>query len=146
MRCFTGLLCLSVLGSACGSDRGGPPAVALTSPTSESRPSASPEPHQVITVGEKVETALTFHGESKHFELVAPLSGTLIARVSYERSRGVLQLDLGDQISVASPPDGSIVGKLPVAVAQRYRVRVADGAPWDYDDLFLPFVLTTSIE
>jgi len=29
---------------------------------------------------------------------------------------------------------------------QQYRVEVGDAAPWDYDDLLLGFVLTTSIE
>jgi hypothetical protein len=35
---------------------------------------------------------------------------------------------------------------LPVVAGQRYGVRVADGAPWDYDELFLAFALTASVE
>src|SRR4029453_8997337 len=41
-----------------------------------------------------------------------------------------------------SPPN---VAKLPVISGQTYSVRVRDGAPWDYDELDLPFVLTTSL-
>ena len=39
-----------------------------------------------------------------------------------------------------------IVAKLPVIAGGKYSVTVADAAPWDYDDLLLPFVLTTSME
>jgi hypothetical protein len=33
-----------------------------------------------------------------------------------------------------------------VVVGRKYRVTVADAAPCDYDELWLPFVLTTSME
>jgi len=33
-----------------------------------------------------------------------------------------------------------------VSAGQTYSVKISDGAPWDYDDLNLPFVMTTSIE
>jgi hypothetical protein len=100
----------------------------------------------VITVGEELKDTLMFHGDRRVFELTAESDGTLVARVSWERSRGSLELMLGDRRFGPSTPEGFIVGMLPVVVGQRYTVRVADGAPWDYDDLFLPFAQTTSVE
>jgi len=100
----------------------------------------------VISVGEEVKDTLTFHGDQRVFELTAPSEGTLVARVRWERSQGVLDLMLGDRWFGDSSPEGSIVGMLLVVAGQRYRVQVADAVPWDYDDLFVRFVLTTSLE
>jgi len=100
----------------------------------------------VISVGEEVKGTLSFHGDERLFELTARSDGTLVARVSWEPSRGRLELMLADRWFGPSQPEGSpIVGTLPVVAGQTYRVRIADGAPWDYDDLLVPFVLTTSI-
>jgi hypothetical protein len=100
-----------------------------------------------IRVGEEVTGALTAHGAENLFELTAPADGTLSARLSWDSTHGRLTLMLADTRFSPVPFDASlIVGTLPVVAGRRYRVRVADGAPWDYDDLFLPFVLTTSIE
>jgi hypothetical protein len=101
--------------------------------------------NHVIHVGEEVKDTLTFNGDQRVFELTAPSDGTLVVHVSWERSQGVLELGLADRWFPAGP-EGSIVGRLPVVASQQYRVSVADGAPWDYGGLFLPFVLTTSIE
>jgi hypothetical protein len=85
-----------------------------------------------------------FHGDKRVFELTASSDGTLVARVTWDRSRGLLELMLGDKRFAPSAPEAS-VGTLVVVAGQRYRMSIADGAPWDYDDLFVPFVLTTSI-
>ena len=141
------LVCLMVLAWACAAGDGG-----LPTPTRPSTvPSPVPAPPQsqrplVISVGEEVKGTLSFHGDERLFELTARSDGTLVARVSWEPSRGRLELMLADRWFGPSQPEGSpIVGTLPVVAGQTYRVRIADGAPWDYDDLLVPFVLTTSI-
>jgi hypothetical protein len=81
------------------------------------------------------------------FDLTAPADGTLVVRLGWDSRQGRLELGLADRWLIPLPPDwSSIVGQLPVAAARTYRLRVADGAPWDYDDRVLPFVLATSIE
>jgi len=96
-----------------------------------------------IAVGGEVHDALTFHGDKRIFELTGPSDGTLVVRVTWDPDRGRLELKLSDTTVASDPP---IVGRLRVAAGERYLVTVADYAPWDYDDLFLPFVLTASVE
>ena len=139
------VLCLLMFASACAEGSGDLPT--LTGPSAVQSPEPSPPPPaHGINVGEEITDTLTFHGDQRVFELTAASNGTLVARVSWERSRGVLELMLADRRFGPSTPEGSIVGTLLVVPGQRYGVRVADGAPWDYDELFLPFALTTSVE
>jgi hypothetical protein len=101
----------------------------------------------VISLGEEIKDTLTFHGADKFFELTAPSDGTLIVRLSWDARQGRLELGLADTQFAHFPENRSpIVGQLPVLVGGKYRVRVADGAPWDYDGLFVAFDLTTSME
>jgi hypothetical protein len=156
MRQLGALLCLLILASACGGVDtlpAGPSTVrspATTVPSSDPTPVPSPAPPtpQVISVGKEVKDSLTLHGTADRlFELTAPSNGTLVVRVDWDPKQGRLQLDLADRQFANSPDNRSpIVGKLSVVASGKYRVRVSDGAPWDYDNLFLPFVLTTSIE
>jgi hypothetical protein len=140
------LLCLLVLAWACTPGCGEVP-----SPTRPSivPPLVPPQPPsnapRMISIGEEVNDTLTFHGDKRVFELTASSDGTLVARVTWDRRRGLLELMLGDKRFGPSAPEAS-VGTLVVVAAQRYRMSIADGAPWDYDDLFVPFVLTTSIQ
>jgi hypothetical protein len=143
--------CLLVLASACGS--GGSAPVTPLQPTvvPSPRPPSLPPPPQggrQINVGEEVTDTLTAHGTQKVYQLTAPSDGTLIVRLSWEPHRGLLELELADRSFGSSPPDWSppIVGELSVAAGRMYSVKIADGAPWDYDDLSLPYVMTTSIE
>jgi hypothetical protein len=39
-----------------------------------------------------------------------------------------------------------MLGRLAVIAGETYRLTLADGAPWDYDNLTVPYVLTTHIE
>ena len=150
MRQLTTLICVLVLTSACGPDRrglstlAGPSMTVLAPALPPPSPRLSAQAPREISVGEEIDDALNFHGAAKFFELTAPSSGTLVARVSWDGQRGTLELALGDTHWAGK---GVIVGKLPVVVGQKYSLSVADGAPWDYDDPFvLPFVLATSIE
>ncbi len=71
----------------------------------------------------------------------------LVARVSWDRTRGVLEMNLAGTRFGPIPGDRSfIVGELSVVAGQRYQIVVTDGAPWDYDNLYLPFTLRTSME
>jgi hypothetical protein len=146
MRKITAAVALLVLSSACdGSDRL-PVAPSTVSESQGSAPSPPPSvtTAQVIMVGEEVRDTLTFNGDDRLFELMAPSGGTLVARLSLDPGR--LELNLAGRIFANFPDNLSpIVGELPVVAGERYRVRVADGAPWDYGGSFLPFILTIAI-
>ena len=100
-----------------------------------------------ITVGKEVTGTLDAHGAAIVYELTAASDGTLVARLDWAPKQGRLQLELADKLFANLPDNRSpLVGKLPVAAGLKYRIRVSDGAPWDYDVLNLPFELTTFIE
>jgi FG-GAP-like repeat/FG-GAP repeat len=104
-----------------------------------------PDGGRQINVGEEVTDALTAHGTEKLYQLKASSDGTLILRLNWRRPGGILELQLADRLFVTRDWTPPIVAKLPVTAGQTYSVRVMDGAPWDYGDFNLPFVLTTSI-
>ncbi len=133
---IAGLLYLLVLTSACAEGSEGVP-----TPVPQSPAEIVPQ----IGICEDVADTLTFHGDQRVYELTAPFDGTLVARVSYEPGQSWLVLRLADRWFFSSPP-GEIIGTLEVVAGQQYRVQVADGPAWDYDELFLPFVLTTCFE
>jgi|SRR5215471_8691743 len=140
------LLCLSVLAFACGGTDTLPtsPSITRTNPPTSTN---TPTPPLEITLGEEVKGTLTGHGTELFFELMTPADGVLVVRVDWDPSQGRLQLDLADRLFANCPDNVSpIIGSLPVRVGEKYRVRVSDGAPWDYDALVLPFVMTTSME
>jgi len=143
--------CLLILASACGSGgrEFGTPMGPSVVPTPAPPPSLPPsQGGRQISVGEEVTGTLEGHGAGQLYQLTAPSDGTLIVRLSWEPHRGLLELKLADMQFTASPPDWSppVVGELSVAAGRTYSVKISDGAPWDYDDLNLPFVMTTSIE
>jgi hypothetical protein len=98
-------------------------------------------------VGKEVTGTLEVHGAENVYALTTPSDGTLVARLGWEPTQGRLQLDLADKQFANFPDNRSpIVGTLPVTAGLTYRIRVSDGAPWDYDVLSLPYVLTAVIE
>lgn len=137
------VLGLLIPASACSSNSARMP----TTPSVSSSPSTTPSAITVITVGREVTDTLQFHGAQRIYELTAVSNGTLVAWLGWAPMQGRLQLDLAGTPFANFPDNVSpIVGKLPVAAGLKYRIRVTDGAPWDYDDLSLPYVLTTVIE
>jgi len=143
--------CLLVVASGCGS--GGSVPVAPLQPTVEPSPGSpslppAPQAARQISVGEEVTGTLEVHGTEMLYQLTAPSDGTLIVRLSWDPHRGLLELEVADRSFASSPPDWSppIVGELSVTAGRTYSVKIEDGAPWDYDDLSLPFVMTTSIK
>jgi hypothetical protein len=142
--------CFLVIASACGSDNRGPTTISGPSllPTQTPLPPAPPPSGVPISVGEAVRDTLTGHGTERRYQLTAPTDGTLILRLSWEAGQGLLELRVGDQQFMASTPGWlpPIAARVSVAGGQTYAVRVMDGAPWDYDVLYLPFVLMTSME
>jgi hypothetical protein len=140
MKRLTALLGLLGLSAACSPNNYPPsspsaPLVPLrTTPTVAAR---------AIAVGEEVTGTLEVHGATNVFELTAPTDGLLVARLNWSTTQGRLELWLADALSSQAPPP--IVGQLTVTAGRKYRVMVADSAAWDYDNLFLPYVLTTSI-
>ena len=61
--------------------------------------------------------------------------GDLLSRIRYRHESFIVERN-------GTP----IAGRLTVVAGRKYRVPVADPAPWDYDILFLPCVLTTDIQ
>ena len=137
------LLCVLSLVSACTDGGRSLPATARPSAVpSLASPPPSPPATGAISIGEEVNDTITSPGGSDVYELTAPSTGTLVARVSYEPGQAVV-LYLADQ---AFESDTPIVGRLPVVAGRQYRVEVAIGDFWGYGDVFVRFVLTTSIE
>jgi hypothetical protein len=151
MQQLAGPLGFLILASAYAPDRWELPTAAWRPLTVLARTSApSPQlPAQApreINVGDEVNETLTFHGDEKLFELTAPSDGTLVVRLSWDPNQGRLALDLADREFANFPENWSpIIGTLPVRAGEKYLVTVADGAPWDYDALFLPFVLKVGL-
>ncbi len=135
------LLCLLLVTPACGHDGTLPAPSAIPSPAAPPDPAPPAAPN--IDVGEDVQGALTVHGSAMLLELTAPSDGTLVVQLSWNASQGSLVLWLDDQQFMDS---SLIVGTLPVAAGSKHRIKIADGAPWDYDDLYVPFVLSSSVE
>jgi hypothetical protein len=135
------VLCLLVPSSACQSGT----MRQATNPTAPSSLTATVP--LAITVGKEVTGTLDAHGAERFYELTAMSSGTLVARLVWVPADGRLELEIGDREFANFPENRSpIVGEMPVVAGLKYRIRVSDGAPWDYDGLSLPFVLTTSLE
>jgi hypothetical protein len=146
MKHHAALLGFLVLGAACDSNSSRlPTSPSVPSATTPSVPTSPSVALREITVGEEVTGTVEVHGAEHIFELTAPSDGTLLARLSWPPAQGRLELWLADTLSSqsATPP---IAGKLTVVAGRKYRVKVADYAAWDYDHLFLPYVLTTHIQ
>ena len=145
MRNLATLFFLLLVTTACGNDGTRavpssipPPAV----PPEPEPPPASPTvPH--IDVGEIVEDALTIHGSARLFALTAPSDGALVVQLSWNANQGSLELWVDDEQFVGPSP---IVRTLHVAAGSTHRIKIVDGAPWDYDDLYVRYVLATSLE
>ena len=138
------LFSLLVLSSACAPGGEGLPTVAQPTLVPAPPPPEPPPSTRVIRIGEKVEDTLVGHGSHTTYELTAPSDGLLVAQLSWNTGQGSLELWLEDtQFAHYSSPT---VGRLHVSAGRKYRLRVSDSAPWDYDDLFVPFALTISME
>jgi hypothetical protein len=149
-------LCLLAPASACSSNgarlptAASVPSVTSASATGPAIPSATSTatlPRSIIIMDKEVSGTLEFHGAEIVYELTAASDGTLVVRLDWAPEQGRLQLELADKLFANFPDNRSpLVGTLPVAAGMKYRIRVSDGAPWDYDDLRIPFVMTTSVE
>jgi hypothetical protein len=148
MQHVAALLGLSLLVSACG----GPDQRVLPTretpvivPAPPAPPPPPPEGPPQIRVGQEITGTLTAHGTEDVFELTAPSDGTLVAHLKWDPTRGRLELWLDDEQFLSGQSEGAIVATLPVAAGRKYRVSVADGNPWDYDSLLLPYGLRATM-
>ena len=143
MRLAT-VLSVLVLVSACTAGEPGLPNV--TQPSTVGTGAAPRPPADVIRIGEQVKDTLIGHGSLKAYELTAPSDGLLVAQLSWDpkQSPAFLGLSLEDTRRFAN--SSPIVARLQVSAGRTYLVQVFDNAAWDYDDMFVPFVLTTSME
>ena len=151
MTRFAVMFGLLLTAAACdgGPDRRVPlPATPTLIPEPAPTPSPSPPPPPVIrsiALGEEVKDV--FLGSERIFELTAPASGVLVARLNWDvwYNGSLLVLGLGEAKFKGSPPAWApVIGRLQVTSGQTYRLTVSEGGTdWFYDD---PFVLTTSME
>jgi hypothetical protein len=147
MRRVAPWLCLVIPLFACGGRDAQPTSPSLVVSHDGSPSGTSAASARAITAGEPVEATLIGHGTAMAFDFTAPADGTLVVRVDWDPKRGRLELQLMDKIFANNPDNVSpVIGTLPIVAGQTYRVQVADGAPWDYDELSVPYVLKASLQ
>jgi len=142
------VICISMVAAACGSGTHELPTSPTRNPVTPSVPLPTPTVTVVgvIVVGQLVTGALEVHDTANLFELTAPLSGTLVAQLSWPAAQGNLSLSLADVRASSVTPNPPLVARLPIVAGQKYQLRVADAAPWDYDVLHVTYLLTTAIQ
>ena len=142
---LTFLLLAMGLAAACESD--GPRRLIQPTPIPEPSPGTPlPPPAGSVTpiaLGQEVKA--TFVGLNLAFELTTPSNGTLVARLSWTPDVSLLRLWLGTaEFRPVDPAWSPVVGRIPVAAGQTYRLIVSGGGTdWEYND---PFILTTVLE
>jgi len=144
------IVALVVAPSACGGGRtpGEPSPVVNQSPMPAPTPGPSPTtPGKQIAIGEEIRDTLVEHGDQKDFEITPERDGMLTVRVNWDVVLGRIELDVdGGRFANYPANVAPVVARIPVLSNRTYRITIADGAPWDYDILRLPFVLTTGIQ
>lgn len=146
MRNPGALLCFLVLVGVGGGGATLPaaPSTCLSPEGSTQAPTIVP---LVISVGDQVTGILGADELDLLFELTAPFDGALVVQLSWDPSLRNLQLYLEDEVFFALPPEWSwTTGALQVVAGRTYRVWISDPARWDYGQLAVPFVLTTSMQ
>ncbi len=123
-----------------------PPAAptTITPPPPPPPPPADSRRGNPIAFGERTGGTLTHHGDEELFEVTAPADGLLVVSVTFDATAGRIELWL-DEKGFGSN-GGRVDGRLQVVAGLRYLISVSDGAPWDYGDLRLPFVVTATFE
>ena len=110
-----------------------------TGPLPNSRESPTLPPPRAIGLGDIVNG--TFLVPEVSFDLLAPRTGTLFIRISWDRRHGELHLGfLSSVFSTTTSNEASVVGTLAVAQGQHYRITVLG----EQDPV--PFTLATSLE
>jgi hypothetical protein len=109
-------------------------------PPTPGTPASNPP---TITVGQRVESTWTEHGALDDYDLTAPSDGMLVVRLTWSPDYRGVDLKLAGHWIVHDQP---VVAALAVTSGQRYRFTVADRYAWDYDRIFVEYVLTTAME
>ena len=109
-----------------------------TGPLPESRQSPTAPPPRVIGLGDIVNG--TFLVPEVSFDLLAPRTGTLFIRITWDRRDGDLHLAFLSTVLSTTSHQASVTGTLAVVQGQRYRITVLG------EEDAVPFSLTTSIE
>lgn len=144
---LVGAVLLMSCGACGGSSSPTAPPVIQALPISAPPGNPSESAATTVNVGERVEGVLCCdNGSFAVYVLTAPSDGTLVVQLSWNRTHGHLEMYLDDAHfnNWGDPPP--LVGKLPVLAGRTYRIRVVDGAPWDYGGMNVPFVLTAALE
>ena len=129
------LLLLASVSSACEGFK----LFVSTGPLQDSRQSPTAPPPRAIGLGDIVNGIFVVPEVS--FDVLAPRTGTLFIRISWDRRHGDLHLAfLSSVFSTTTSNEASVVGTLAVAQGQRYRITIVG----DQDPV--PFTLATSLE
>ena len=129
------LLLLASVSSACEGFK----LFVSTGPLPDSRQSPTAPPPRAIGLGDIVNGIFVVPEVS--FDVLAPRTGTLFIRISWDRRHGDLHLAfLSSVFSTTTSNEASVVGTLAVAQGQRYRITIVG----DQDPV--PFTLATSLE
>ena len=132
--------------SACGGSQGPispSTTIAPSSPGTPPTPGAPAFNPQTIPVGQRVQSTWTEHGALDDYDLTAPFNGILVVRLAWSSDYRGVDLKLAGHWIVQDQP---VVATLAVTSGQRYRLTVADRYAWDYDKIFVEYVLTTAME
>ena len=100
-----------------------------------------------IGVGDSIAGTLRAHDTAVQYQLVAPRDGTLLVRVTWQASRGAIEMRLAG-LAFNTWPDmrPPLTGRIQVRAGQPYPIWIGDAAPWDYGEFDLPFVVVASLE
>lgn len=118
--------------------------IVSSSPGTPSSPRTPPVSiaHSII-VGQTVHGTWTEHGALDDYELTAPSDGTLIVHLTWSPHYDGVDLKLAGHWLIQDQP---VIATLAVKSGQRYRFAVADRYAWDYDQIFVEYVVTTAME
>jgi hypothetical protein len=146
MRTIAVLLGAALVAPGCDHDGRSirPPAAPTTITAPPPPPPVESRRGKPIGFGERVVGTLTHHGDEELFEVTAPADGLLVVSVTFDATAGRIELGLSEKAFASN--GGRVDGRLQVVAGLRYVISVADGAPWDYDDLRLPFAVAATFE
>ena len=100
----------------------------------------------LIAIGTPVNGALTVHGGAMQYQVVPPRSGTLALGVSWDKSRGLVDILFASNMlprPLTAPPFNA---RVPVQAGQSYIIIVTDGSESNTGALNVPFTLTATME
>ena len=100
-----------------------------------------------IPIGTPITGAVTTRASDVQYQIVPPRTGTLVLGVSWDRSRGPLDVLFASNV-LPQPINGQpFSARLPVQAGQTYVVSIADGSSGaSYGNVNVPFTVSATME